>query len=150
MKRANNKQSLCVLLSCGCGIVAALLHYLIPNGVTFDQRLPEYLAAGAAAVLSLAALGLFYFGFLLPQLRQKQGLCGTQVFYMPALCWSAFGLPVGAAATVVKLILALSYGFVPPQSEGADYSFSVLILVNVPVLLCFAVLYLREQKKQPQ
>ena len=148
MKTVRNNQTLFVLLSCGCGIVAALLHYLIPNSITFDSKVPEFLAAGAAAVLSLAAVGLFYFGFVLPRLRQKQGLCGTQVFYMPALCWSALGLLFGAAATVAKLIRALMYTFVPPQSDGTEHCFWILTLVNVPVLLRFAVLYLREQKLQ--
>lgn len=147
MKPANKNQTLFVLLSCGCGVAAALLHWLIPTRFLLGNVI-EYICAAVAAVLSLAALGLFVFGFVVPLLQQKKGLCGGSVFYMPALCWSVLGLLFGAAATTAKLIRALLYGFVPVQTEGIQWSFSVLTLVNVPVLVCFAVLFLREQKAQ--
>lgn len=147
MKPGKENKTLFVLLSCGCGVAAALLHWFIPTRILLGN-VPEYISAALAAVLSLGALGLFVFGFVLPLLQQKKGLCGSSVFYMPALCWSALGLLFGAAATVSKLIRALTYGFVPVQTEGIEWSFSVLTLVNVPVLVCFAVLFLREQKAQ--
>ena len=147
MKTKKENQTLTVLLCCGCGIVAALLHWLIPTRILMGNAL-EYTAAAVAAVLSLGALGLFVFGFVVPLLQQKKGLCGGSVFYMPTLCWTVLGLLFGAAATTAKLIRALFYGFVPVQTEGLAWSFSVLTLVNVPVLVCFAVLFLREQKAQ--
>ena len=136
-----------VLLSCGMGIVSALLHWIFPTRWSFLEKPPEYAAAAAAAALGVAALLLLFFGYLVPQIRQKEGFCGNQPFLMPALVWSVFGLLVGAVVTVVKLITAISYDYVPVQTDGAEYGFSVLILVNVPVLCCFAVLYLLEQKR---
>ena len=147
MKPANKNQTLFVLLSCGFGVAAAVLHWLIPTRFLLGNVI-EYICAAVAAALSLAALGLFVFGFVVPLLQQKKGLCGGSVFYMPALCWSVLGLLFGAAATTAKLIRALLYGFVPVQTEWIQWSFSVLTLVNVPVLVCFAVLFLREQKAQ--
>ena len=147
MKTKKENQTLTVLLCCGCGVVAAVLHWLIPTRILMGNAL-EYTAAAVAAVLSLGALFGFVLCFVLPLLQQKRGLCGGSVFYMPALCWTVLGLLFGAAATVAKLIRALIYTFVPPQSDGTEHGFWILTLVNVPVLLCFAVLYLREQKLQ--
>ena len=130
------------------GVVAALLHWIVPTRLLLGSNPPEYAVAAVAAALSLGALGLFVFGFLVPRLRAKQGLCGRLPFFMPALVWSAIGLFVAACATLAKLLQAISYGFVPVQTEGAAWSFSVLTLLNVPVLCCFLVLYLLD-KKQP-
>lgn len=147
MRNGKDNKTLFVLLSCCFGVVAALVHWFVPTRILLGN-VAEYILAALAAVLSLAALGLFVLGFVLPQLQQKKGLTGSGVCYMPALCWSVLGLLFGAAATVAKLIRALSYGFVPVQTEGTEFGFSVLTLINVPVLIGFAVLSLHAQKKQ--
>ena len=147
MAKRQSSETPAVFLSCGMGVVAALLHWIVPTRLLLGSNPPEYAVAAVAAALSLGALALLVFGFLVPQIRAKQGLSGHLPFLMPALVWSVFGLFVGACATVVKLMQAISYGFVPVQTEGADWSFSVLTLINVPVLCCFLVLYLLDQKQ---
>ena len=146
MAKRQSSKTLIVVLSCVMGILAALLHWIVPTRLLLGNP-AEYAIAAVAAVLGVAAFGLFLFGFLLPNLRAKRGLCGDLPFTMPAIVWSTLGLFVGAAATVSKLIRAIDYGFVPVQTEGAEWSFSVLTLINVPVLCCLCALYLLEQKQ---
>ena len=148
MKQKRLPQTAVVLLSCFFGIVSALLHWLIPTRFLLGSNPPEYAVAAVAAALGVAAFGLLFFGFVVPQIRAKEGLGGEGTFYMPALFWSVFGLLIGALATVVKLIQSISFGFVPVQTEGAALAFSILTLINVPVLCCFAVLFLLERRNQ--
>ena len=147
MKQKRFPQTLIVLLSCGLGIVSAVLHWLIPTRILLGSNPPEYAVAAIAAVFGVAAFLLLCFGFVLPAIRSKNGLGGEGTFYMPALFWSVLGLFFGAGATVVKLIQGIAFGFVPVQTEGASLSFSILTLINIPVLCCFAVLFLLEQRK---
>ena len=149
MKSKKTNETVIVLLSCCFGIVSALMHWIVPTRVLLGNAL-EYTFAAVAAVLAVTAFFLFYLGFILPRVEQKKGLCGNSTFYMPALCWSTFGLLIGASATTAKLIRAILYGFVPVQTEGIQYGFAVMTLINVPVLICFAVLYLLEQKQQTE
>lgn len=147
MANRSNKKTFIVPLCCAMGIVSALLHWIVPTRLLLGSNPPEYAVASVAAALSLAALFWFFLGFLLPQIRGKQGLEGSTKFYMPVLCWGTFGLLVGAAATTAKLIRAIAFGFVPVQTEGTAWGFSVLTLINVPVLCCLCVLYVLEQKQ---
>jgi hypothetical protein len=146
MANRSKPKTFIVPLCCAMGIVSALLHWIVPTRLLLGNP-AEYAIAAVAAVLGVAAFGLFLFGFLLPNLRANRGLCSGQPFTMPAIVWSTLGLFVGAAATVSKLIRAIDYGFVPVQTEGAEWSFSVLTLINVPVLCCLCALYLLEQKQ---
>ncbi len=149
MKQKRPAQTPVVLLSCILGVVSALLHWLIPTRILLGNA-AEYACAAVAAVCGVAAFCLLLFGFVLPLLHGNHGLSGKSTFFMPALLWSLLGLLFGAAATVAKLIQGIDYGFVPVQTEGAAWSFSVLTLLNIPVLCCFAVLYLLEQRKAKQ
>jgi hypothetical protein len=145
MKQKQTVQTVIVLLCCVMGAAGALLHWLVPTRILMGNP-AEYACAAVAAVLSTGAFFLFCFGFVFPKIRAGEGLGGEGVFYLPALVWSVLGLLFGAAATLSKLIRAISYGFVPVQTEGIQWSFSVLTLINIPVLCCFAVLYLLEQR----
>ena len=147
MQQKKFPQTLAVLLSCGLGIVSALLHWLVPTRIITLNNLVEFVCAAVAAVLSLAAFFLLCFGFVFPAVRGKEGLDSENTFYLPALLWSVLGLLFGTAATTAKLIRGIAYGFVPVQTEGPEWSFSVLTLINVPVLCCFAVLFLLERHK---
>ena len=146
MKHKKAAQLPVVLLSCGMGVVSAALHWLIPTQILLGNP-AEYACAIVAAVLGTAALFLLCFGFLLPNIRAGQGMGGEGTFYLPALFWSTLGLLFGAAATIAKLIRAVSYGFVPVQTQGTQLAFSILTLINIPVLCCFAVLFLLERRK---
>lgn len=146
MKQKKAAQLPIVLLSCGMGAVSAALHWLVPTRILLNNP-AEYACAAVAAALATAALFLLCFGFLLPNIRAGKGVGGEGTFYLPALFWSALGLLFGAAATTAKLIRAVSYGFVPVQTEGTQLAFSVLTLINIPVLCCFAVLFLLERRK---
>lgn len=148
MKQKRLPQTPVVLLSCIMGMISAVLHWLIPTRILLGSNPPEYAVAAVAAVLGVAAFCLLLFGFVLPQIRANEGLGGEGTFYMPALFWSVLGLLIGACATVVKLIQGISFGFVPVQTEGAALSFSILTLINVPVLCCFAALFLLERRNQ--
>ena len=145
MKQKRLPQTPIVLLSCFLGIFSALLHWLIPTRFLLGNP-AEYACAAVAAVFGVAAFLLLLFGFVVPRIRSKEGLGGEGTFYMPALFWSVLGLLFGAAATVFKLIQGLAFGFVPVQAEGASLAFSILTLINVPVLCCFAVLFLLERR----
>ncbi len=146
MKQKRLPQTPVVLLSCGMGIVSAVLHRLVPNRLLLGNP-AEFACAAVAAALGAAAFLLLCFGFILPAIRGKKGFGGEGPFYMPALFWSVLGLFTGAVAAIVKLICGISYGFVPVQTQGAEASFSVLTLINIPVLCCFAVLFLLERHK---
>ena len=141
MKQKRFAQTPIALLSCGMGVVAALLHWLVPTRILLGNP-AEFACAAVAAVLAAAAFFLFCLGYLLPRIKSGAGLTGQSMFFLPALCWSTLGLLFGAAAALAKLIRAVSCGFVPVQTEGLEWGFSVLTLINIPVLCCFAVLLL--------
>lgn len=147
MKQKRRMQTPAVLLSCFLGVVSALLHWLIPTRILLGNP-AEYACAAVAAVCGVAAFCLLLFGFVFPAIRSKNGFGGEGTFFMPALLWSVLGLLSGAAATTAKLIRAVDFGFVPVQTEGIQWSFSVLTLINIPVLCCFAALYLLERRKE--
>lgn len=148
MANRQKPKTFIVPLCCVMGIISALLHWIVPTRLLLGSNPPEYAVAAVAAALGLAAFVLFVCGFLAPNLRENHGLYCSRPFLMPALVWGAFGLFVGACATVAKLIQAIFFGFVPVQTEGAAWSFSVLTLINVPVLCCLCVLYLLDQKQK--
>ena len=142
MKHKQLPQTPAVLLSCFLGVVSALLHWLIPTRILLGNG-AEFACAAVAAVCGVAAFCLLLFGFVVPRIRAREGFGDC----LPALFWSVLGQLFGAAATTAKLVRGLIDSFVPVQTEGAAWSFSVLILINVPVLCCFAVLYLLERHK---
>lgn len=146
MANRSKPKTFIVPLCCAMGIVSALLHWIVPTRLLLGNP-AEYAIAAVATALSLAALVWFFLGFLVPEIRAKKGVEGNLKFYMPVLCWSVFGLLAGAAATAAKLIRAIAFGFVPVQTEGTQFAFSVLTLINVPVFCCFLVLYILDQKQ---
>ncbi|MBR6313292.1 MAG: DUF4234 domain-containing protein [Clostridia bacterium] len=81
------------------------------------------------------------------QISEKRSNGVFRVLIPVISCWSAIGLFIAACATVVKLMQAISYGFVPVQTEGAALFFSVLTLINVPVLWIFLILYILDQRQ---
>ena len=146
MRTKQTKGNGLAMLGACCGMIAALLHYLVPTYWSFLNKEPEIALTIVSAVFGVISPVLLALYFAV-RIRAGIGMEGQYKFYFPAVLASAVVSVFSFVLPLVTIRKMTVYQFVPVLGTGSSRAAATFLLCFVPAFAAVIVFGILEQCK---